>query len=110
VSKFVAFQIEICISGKVSPDLPHPVKAVQHSCHGVAYIILIPIPYAFCDIVKDGCLDMTPACGSKEEGVALVPGQDFCMCSELEVPTIAPPGVSKKIKYQDYKGDVSELL
>jgi hypothetical protein len=64
VSKFVASQIEICISGKVSSDLPHPVMALQHSAHSIAHILLLPISTPFCDILKEGCLDITPKCGS----------------------------------------------
>jgi hypothetical protein len=88
-------QVEICISGKAT-NLVQPVVALQNSAHGIAHIILIPINTPFCEISKDGCLDMTPACGSKEVGMAIVPGQDFCMCSHLEVPSIAPPGVRKR--------------
>ena len=46
---------------------------------------------------SDACKDMTPPCGAMDTGTtksALVPGQEFCMCSSLEVPSIAPPGVS----------------
>ena len=48
---------------------------------------------------------MTPPCGAMDPGptagaaprakAALMPGQEFCMCSSLEVPSIAPPGVSE---------------
>ena len=50
---------------------------------------------------------MTPPCGAMDPGptagaaprakAALMPGQEFCMCSSLEVPSIAPPGVSEGI-------------
>ena len=63
--------------------------------------------------LSDACKDMTPPCGAMDSETAaaagpgtaprvaksaLVPGQEFCMCSSLEVPSIAPPGVSYLMK------------
>ena len=68
--------------------------------HSDYYISIINFSSSNLVFFSDACKDMTPPCGAMDSGTgsksALVPGQEFCMCSSLEVPSIAPPGVSER--------------
>ena len=91
--------VSFCISGKAT-GVPGDVLYLQNSVHGSVRVKLdIPllgnvldqgINTPFCDIDKDGCTQLTPACGSIKPGVALVKDQEFCYCSTLQVPSWAP--------------------
>ena len=81
--------VHICLAGRVG-NLAGDVFFLQNAASGVPP--LIPINFNFCDMNKDTCTNMEPACGSSRPGSALVPGQEFCTCSSLVVPAIALPG------------------
>lgn len=76
------------MSGR-SRNIDGPVKALQNSAHGVllAFGVALPISQPFCEITKDGCANLTPPCNAT---AAILPDQEFCYCSSLSVPSVAP--------------------
>lgn len=77
--------VEVCIAGKAN-GITAPVKYLQNSVHGKLNI-LVDIFSPFCDITLDGCANLNPQC---QPEVAILPDQEFCFCSKLQVPTVAP--------------------
>eukprot|EP00094_Tigriopus_californicus_P001743 TCALIF_01685-PA protein Name:"Protein of unknown function" AED:0.45 eAED:0.45 QI:0/0.66/0.5/0.75/0.66/0.5/4/148/215 len=77
--------VEVCIAGKAN-GISAPVKFLQNSVHGKLNI-LVDIFSPFCDITLDGCANLTPQC---QPEVAILPDQEFCFCSKLQVPIVAP--------------------
>ena len=56
-------------------------RALLNSVHGKVFGI---IPTSFCDVRKDACVDKSPQCSP---GVALVPNEEFCLCTQVTVPS-----------------------
>ncbi len=81
-----------CMSGRAT-GITEPVQSLQGALHSLSYVVVIPVKLDHCDIQKDACQVISPPCGSHKEGFAIVPGQDFCLCGELQVPDYAVPGV-----------------
>ena len=111
---FKGDEVQFCISGRAS-GLTQPVAALQNSVHGslqlklglpgigdlinrkvclffypyfsLIIIVFLQVDNPFCEINYDGCADLSPPC---QPGLALSPGQEFCYCSSLQVPTWSP--------------------
>ena len=88
-----SFQVQVCLTAKAN-KLTEEVRFLQNAAFGYVLFPLIPLDSPFCDIDKNTCTNMQPACGSKKPGVALSPGDEFCSCSNIAVPSAALPGVS----------------
>ena len=89
-------QVQICLAvraGNLAGDVPF----LQNAAYGIP--ALIPFRTPFCDMDKDTCTNMRPACGSSKPGSAIVPGQEFCTCSNLVVPGISLPGMNVDITW-----------
>ena len=58
-------QVHICIAGRAG-NLTGAVPFLQNAASGIPP--LIPINFNFCDMNKDTCNNMEPACGSSRQG------------------------------------------
>ena len=87
---FFSFQVQVCLTGRAN-TLTEKVTHLQNAAFGYVLFPLIPLDSPFCDIDKNTCTNMEPACGPDS---ALQPGQEFCTCSNIAVPGAALPGVS----------------
>jgi len=83
-------QVQICLTGKAT-TLTKEVAFMQSAAFGDVYFAQFPITSPFCDIDKNPCTYMKPAC--KPGSAALMPGQEFCSCSNIAVPNSALPGL-----------------
>ena len=81
-------QVQVCLTARAN-KLAEKVTFLQNAAFGYVLFPLIPLDSPFCDIDKNSCTNMQPAC---KPDAALVPGQEFCTCSSLVVPAIALPG------------------
>ena len=72
--------------------------SLQNAVHSVGYLFIVPVKQSHCNIEKDACKVMQPKCGSLGLGPhALYPGQDFCACTEMQIPNYARAGVSREV-------------
>ena len=72
--------------------------SLQNAVHSVGYLFIMPVKQSHCNIEKDACKVMQPKCGSLGLGPhALYPGQDFCACTEMQIPNYARAGVSREV-------------
>lgn len=91
-------QVQVCLTAKAN-KLTEEVRFLQNAAFGYVLFPLIPLDSPFCDIDKNTCTNMQPACGSKKPGVALSPGDEFCSCSNIAVPSAALPGLDVDITW-----------
>ena len=82
-------RVQVCLSGRANKQMEN-VNFLQNAAFGHVHFPLFPINSPFCDIDKNTCANMQPAC---QPDAALTPGQKFCTCSTFEVPGAALPGL-----------------
>merc|ERR1712061_268065 len=70
---------------------------MQSAAFGDLHLGQLPIMSPFCDIDKNPCTNMKPAC--KPGNAVLVPGQEFCACSNIVVPNSALPGLDVDVSW-----------
>jgi len=89
-------QVQICLTAKAT-TLTKEVAFMQNAAFGYVHFPLIPITSPFCDVDKNPCTNMKPAC--KPGSATLVPGQEFCSCSNIAVPGAALPGLDVDVSW-----------
>jgi len=88
-------QVQVCLTARAN-KLAEKVSFLQNAAFGYVLFPLIPLDSPFCDIDKNTCTNMSPAC---KPGAALEPGQEFCTCSNIAVPGAALPGLDVDIRW-----------
>jgi len=88
-------QVQVCLTARAN-KLAEKVSFLQNAAFGYVLFPLIPLDSPFCDIDKNSCTNMQPAC---KPDAALVPGQEFCTCSNIAVPSAALPGLDVDITW-----------
>merc|ERR1711978_401905 len=85
-------QVQVCLSARAN-TLTEKVTFLQNAAFGYVLFPLIPLDSPFCEIDKNTCTNMQigPQNDQKcSKDAALQPGQEFCTCSNIKVPAIAP--------------------
>jgi len=86
-------QVQVCLSARAK-TLTEKVTFLQNAAFGYVYLFgVLPLDSPFCDIDKNTCTNMQvgPQNDQKcSKDAALQPGQEFCTCSNIKVPAVAP--------------------